>query len=88
MAKLLVTLTIVLSAPLFALADSFTVTTLAGDEFSINYDKKTLIKQGVKLNSGQLVNYAEITLIRTDIFDAYEKAVKRTSKNYADQIRL
>lgn len=69
-------------------AGSFMITSADGREQSIFYTKKTLKKKGVIQNSGQMLEYSEVVVIRTDNFDAYEKAVNRTSNERGSHIKL
>jgi len=63
-----------------AFAQTVTVTARDGTKTDINYTSSTLKKRYVQLNTGGRLEYANITEIATADFDAYERAVKRTSR--------
>ncbi len=61
-------------------AQTVTVTTRDGSSTDVSYNGGTLKKRFVVLNSGDRLEYGQIATIATDSFDAYERAVKRTSR--------
>ena len=76
---IMATCTVVLCASIAA-AQTVTVTTQDGNATDINYTNGTLKKRFVQLNTGERLEYARISEIATADFDAYEEAVKRTSR--------
>lgn len=61
-------------------AQTLTVTTQDGSSTDVSYDRGTLKKRYVAMDSGRRLDYAQIDSIATDDFDVYEEAVKRTSR--------
>ena len=61
-------------------AQTLVVTTQDGNSTEVGYNSSTLKKRFVRLDSGQKLEYAQITTIATDNFGAYEQAVKRTGR--------
>lgn len=70
----------VLMAAALVSAQQLTVTMEDGESTDVAYTGRTLKKRVVILDSGEAVPYDRITEIATDDFDAYERAVKRTSR--------
>ena len=52
-----------------------------GSEF-VNFKNSTASGKGIKLNNGELVRYTELSLIRTDHFDAFDKIFRKTDQRY------
>jgi len=67
---------------------SLTVTLQDGSSMDVAYTKRTLKKRVVALDSGERLEYARIATIATDDFDAYERAVKRTSRRGNEHVTV
>lgn len=69
-------------------AETLVVHTEDGRELEVSYQKRTLRKTGVVLDSGDLLGFDSISRISTDHFDAYERAVKITSRKRAEHVTI
>lgn len=61
-------------------AQTIVLTTRDGKTTDVRYSNSTLKKKVVVLDSGTKLSYSDVTEIASDDFDAYEKAVQRTSR--------
>lgn len=69
-------------------AQTLIVDTKDGRELRVSYVKNTLRKAGVALDSGEVLDFGEVTKISTDRFDAYERAVKLTGRKRARHVTV
>lgn len=69
-------------------AQQLTVTTKDGASTDVAFSNGTLKKRVVVLDSGERLGYDRISEIATDDFDAYERAVKRTSRPENEHITV
>jgi hypothetical protein len=69
-------------------AQMISVSTNDGQEHEVSFTNRTLSKSGVELNSGGVLEFGEVTAIRTDDFGAYEKAVKLTGRGRAGHLTV
>ena len=69
-------------------ASTITVTMTNGTEQEFGYSKRVLHKKGVRPASGGVIDFDQITTISTADFDAYEQAVKVTSRKNASHVTV
>lgn len=59
-----------------------------GTSIEILCSKPSIENKGIRLNSNAILNYGQITKIKTSDFDIYEKAIKKTSRDIGNHIEV
>lgn len=65
-----------------AISQTIEISYAAGGSETVNFNNNTASGKGIKLNNGELVRYTELSLIRTDHFDAFDRIFRKTDQRY------
>ena len=66
-------------------AQTVTLATNEGVEHEVIYQKGTIRGSGVILNDNRMIDYRDIEIISTDVFDAYDRAMRKADHNVSIQ---